>query len=67
MLPKAYRWVGEMNEISDFVGGNESAIHKGMAAVYTRVEQSLDDDGEDKRVLERFVKEAKDLLERQPR
>ena len=64
MLPKAYRWVGEMNEISDFVGGPMGAVHKGMAAVYERVEQSLDDDGEEKRVLECFVKEAKDLIEK---
>ncbi|KZV71151.1 6-phosphogluconate dehydrogenase C-terminal domain-like protein [Peniophora sp. CONT] len=63
MMPKAYRWVGEMNEISDFVGGPMGSVHKGMAAVFERVEQSLDEDGEDKRVLERFVKDAKDLLE----
>ena len=67
MLPKAYRWIGEMNEISDFVGGPEAAIHKGMAAVYERVEQSLDEDGEDKRVLEHFSKEAQELLEKEPR
>lgn len=36
MLPKAYRWVGEMEEISDFVGDNEGLIHKGIAQLYAR-------------------------------
>ncbi|VDB95370.1 unnamed protein product [Peniophora sp. CBMAI 1063] len=67
MMPKAYRWVGEMNEISDFVGGPMGSIHKGMAAVYERVEQAIDEDNEDKRVLDTFVKEAKELLKSEPK
>jgi hypothetical protein len=66
MLPKAYRWVGEMREIADFVGGPLGDIHRGMAAVYERIEQAVDEDGEDKAVLEQFVKDAKELLEREP-
>jgi len=64
MIPKAYRWVGEMHEISDFVGGPLSDVHKGMAAVYARIENAVDEDGEDKRVLEKFASDAKKLLEK---
>ena len=61
MLPKAYRWVKEMEEISEFVGGPMGDIHKGMASVYTRVDEALKNDGDEKRVLEEFVEEAKKL------
>ncbi|KAI0033455.1 hypothetical protein K488DRAFT_10171, partial [Vararia minispora EC-137] len=63
MLPKAYRWHGEMREISDFVGGSLGDVHRGMAALYERIEQAVDEDNEDKRVLEQFVKDAREVLE----
>jgi len=53
-----------MHEISDFVGGPLSDVHKGMAAVYARIENAVDEDGEDKRVLEKFASDAKKLLEK---
>ncbi|KAI0259218.1 hypothetical protein BC834DRAFT_907390 [Gloeopeniophorella convolvens] len=59
MLPKAYRWVGEMREISAFVGGPPGGIHEGMAGLYERIAQSVAEDGDDKRVLEEFVEAAK--------
>jgi len=57
MLPKAYRWVGEMEEISDFVGDNEGLIHKGIAQLYARIEQAQKEgnDDSDVRVLDKFV------------
>lgn len=77
MLPKAYRWVGEMREISEFVrdpsgtgeGGEGSGmekVHEGMACVYERVERAMREGGEgaDKRVLEEFVREAKQVMEK---
>ncbi|TFY74566.1 hypothetical protein EWM64_g9445, partial [Hericium alpestre] len=64
MLPKAYRWVGEMHEISEFVGGPLADVHKGMAAVYERVDRAVAEDGPDKEVLERFARDARDLLEK---
>lgn len=78
MLPKAYRWVGEMREISEFVkdpagntveGGSGSGegmeqIHEGMASVYERIENAMKADGQDKKVLEEFVKGAKEAVER---
>ncbi|KAA1478121.1 6-phosphogluconate dehydrogenase C-terminal domain-like protein [Dentipellis sp. KUC8613] len=63
MLPKAYRWVGEMHEISDFVGGPSGDVYKGMASVYERVERAVAQDGPDKQVLDKFVEDAKKLLE----
>ena len=45
MVSKAYRWVGEMEEISEYVGENEGDIHEGMANLYRRVENSLKQDG----------------------
>ncbi|PCH43821.1 6-phosphogluconate dehydrogenase C-terminal domain-like protein [Wolfiporia cocos MD-104 SS10] len=68
MLPKAYRWVGEMEEISAFVGGGEAQVHRGLAALYARIERSLQEErkgeegGEDVRVLRAFVEDAKRVV-----
>jgi hypothetical protein len=63
MLPKAYRWVGEMEEIAKFVGAGEGAIYEGIASLYRRIQRSLDDpDQEDVKVLEKFVEDAKKKL-----
>lgn len=39
MFPKAYRWVAEMEEISEFLGPDDPAalIFKGMAGVFQRI------------------------------
>ncbi|KZT20000.1 hypothetical protein NEOLEDRAFT_899327 [Neolentinus lepideus HHB14362 ss-1] len=64
MLPKAYRWVGEMEEISAFVGeSGESDIHKGLASTFARIEKSLKGDGGDVEVLREFVEKGKKVLE----
>ncbi|THH28513.1 hypothetical protein EUX98_g5664 [Antrodiella citrinella] len=63
MLPKAYRWVGEMDEISEFVGGEQGKVHEGLARVYERVEGSLKGDGQDVEVLKKFVEDAKKVVE----
>ncbi|KAF8550689.1 6-phosphogluconate dehydrogenase C-terminal domain-like protein [Imleria badia] len=59
MLPKAYRWVGEMEEIGEFVGGGEGDIYRGLARIYERVEKSLGGDQVDVEVLRKFVEDAK--------
>ncbi|KAI0295869.1 6-phosphogluconate dehydrogenase [Multifurca ochricompacta] len=59
MLPKAYRWVDEMREISGFVGGPLGGIHEGMANLYERMVQSIAENGDDKRILEAFVEAAR--------
>ncbi|KAF5321727.1 hypothetical protein D9619_001722 [Psilocybe cf. subviscida] len=62
MIPKAYRWVGEMEEISGFVGGGEADIHHGMAAIYSRIERSITEGNEDVETLKAFVEAAKDKI-----
>ncbi|KAI0633639.1 6-phosphogluconate dehydrogenase C-terminal domain-like protein [Trametes polyzona] len=62
MLPKAYRWVGEMEEISAFVheglGEGEAHVHHGFAHLYDRVTKALPD-GDDVVVLKKFAEDAK--------
>lgn len=67
MLPKAYRWVGEMEEIAGFVGVNEGKVYEGMAQLYRRIENSVKNDGDgegDVGVLQSFVRDAKAVLEK---
>lgn len=64
MIPKAYRWVGEMREISGFVGEGEGEIYEGIAKLYERVERSLAGDGKDVEVLNSVVEKAKKTVER---
>jgi len=42
MRPKAYRWVAEMQQIAEFVGGPEdgSTIYEGAALLYQRIAES---------------------------
>lgn len=80
MLPKAYRWVGEMEEISQFVegglgpqasseGGVEGIgqIHMGLARLYDRITQSVatGEDVGDVKVLKDFVTEGKKVIAKQ--
>lgn len=60
MIPKAYRWVGEMEELSGFVGEGEGDIYRGIANLYRRVEKSTKEEGEagDVEILTQFVEEA---------
>ncbi len=61
MVPKAYRWVGEMEEIAGFVGDGEGEIYKGIAKLYARVEKSLKEDNVDVQVLKEFAEAAKKM------
>ena len=47
MYPKAYRWVAEMEEISEFLGKDDPAalIFKGMAGLYRKMADDRDDGG----------------------
>ncbi|KAJ7782822.1 6-phosphogluconate dehydrogenase C-terminal domain-like protein [Mycena metata] len=56
MVPKAYRWVGEMKEIAGFVGEGEGEIYHGISKLYSRIEKGNEQDLE---VLANFVAEAK--------
>ncbi|THV06713.1 6-phosphogluconate dehydrogenase C-terminal domain-like protein [Dendrothele bispora CBS 962.96] len=52
MMPKAYRWVGEMEEIAGFIGGDEGETYNGIAKIYERVEKN---NGGEIEILKRFV------------
>lgn len=63
-IPKAYRWVGEMEEIAGFIGddiaGNE--IFHGLAQLFGRIEESLNEEskgGKEVEVLRKFAEDAK--------
>lgn len=62
MVPKAYRWVGEMQEIAAFVGAGEGSTYEGIANLYSRIERSRNGDQEDVQVLQKFVEEGKKSL-----
>lgn len=65
MLPKAYRWVGEMHEIAGFVGEGGGELYNGIANTYARVEKSIEEGNEDVKVLESLVQAAKRYLSEQ--
>ena len=47
MYPKAYRWVAEMEEISEFLGDDDPAalIFKGMAGLYLKMARDREEGG----------------------
>jgi 3-hydroxyisobutyrate dehydrogenase-like beta-hydroxyacid dehydrogenase len=47
MFPKAYRWVAEMEQIAEFLGGEAegSAIYSGAARLYERIAAELEQGG----------------------
>ncbi|KAJ8521201.1 hypothetical protein ONZ45_g2072 [Pleurotus djamor] len=59
MIPKAYRWSGEMEEIAGFVGDGEEDVYHGLAKLYERVEKS--ESGEVETLMD-FVGKAKHVL-----
>ena len=55
MLPKAYRWGGEMEEIAAFVGAGEAAaIYQGLARLFERLAQDTRSSSTEADALERF-------------
>ncbi|KAF7321493.1 NAD-binding phosphogluconate dehydrogenase-like protein [Mycena kentingensis (nom. inval.)] len=59
MVPKAYRWVAEMEEIGKFVGEPCGEIYRGMAKLYGRIDESRNGDGRDIENLQEFCGRAK--------
>jgi hypothetical protein len=67
MLPKAYRFAGEMDEIAAFVRAGldpgAAQIHAGLASAYARVDADIQAGGKgDVAVLNKFVEDAKRAL-----
>ncbi|KAF8893931.1 hypothetical protein BD779DRAFT_1504313 [Infundibulicybe gibba] len=46
MLPKAYRFVGEMKEIAGFVGGDEGETYEGLSKLYENIAGNKGDEHE---------------------
>lgn len=63
MIPKAYRWVGEMEEIAAFVGEDEGDIYHGLAQLYQRVEKAVEGGSEDLETLNEVIEDAKQVLD----
>jgi 3-hydroxyisobutyrate dehydrogenase-like beta-hydroxyacid dehydrogenase len=60
-IPKAYRFVAEMEGLAEFVGGGEADVFKGFARVFERVAGSLEGDGVDVETLRSGVEKALEL------
>ena len=74
MVPKAYRWIGEMQEIASFVdsGAQTSSasseapkhrigdIYRGVSALYQRVQDSLEKDGRERGDIATLLKFSQD-------
>lgn len=60
MLPKAYRWVAEFEEIAEFTGGSEAEIFKGIARLYDRIAADVEGGKADAAALGAFYKKAAD-------
>lgn len=67
MLPKAYRFVGEMEETSSYVRdclGDFGGIHHTFADLFKRIEGQLPA-GDDIAVLKKFEEDAKAIMGQQ--
>jgi putative dehydrogenase len=63
MYPKAYRWVAEMEEVSDFAGENPATkdMYAAIAQFYEHLARDFDSDQRDVAALKDFVgKSVKD-------
>jgi hypothetical protein len=60
MLPKAYRWVAEMQEIASFTGGDPAAasIYGAFARLYERISHDLTGDERESAQLRQFFPDA---------
>jgi putative dehydrogenase len=60
MPPKAYRWVGEMHEIADFVGEDPAGheLYVGAAHFYEQVARDFESDKTDVTALKNFLDNA---------
>lgn len=62
-LPKAYRFVGEMEEVGGFVGAEGASTFEGLAGIFARVaaahEKTPQSDTGDVQLLLKFVEQAR--------
>jgi 3-hydroxyisobutyrate dehydrogenase-like beta-hydroxyacid dehydrogenase len=60
MLPKAYRWVAEFEEIAEFTGGSDAEIFKGIARLYDHIAADVDGAKTESAKLTGFYKKPAD-------
>jgi 3-hydroxyisobutyrate dehydrogenase-like beta-hydroxyacid dehydrogenase len=60
MLPKAYRWVAEFEEVAQFTGNSDAEIFNGIARLYDRIAADVEGGQADAAVLAAFYKKAAD-------
>ncbi len=64
MLPKAYRWIAEMQEIAQFVTPDHAGeIYLGASHIYERVARAVTDQGVEPETLRKFFAAAADGFE----
>jgi len=64
-LPKAYRWVGEMEEIASYVNasiGSAGGTYTGLAELYQHITDDVNGAGKDAETLKGFARQAKDAV-----
>ncbi|EEB95325.1 hypothetical protein MPER_05718, partial [Moniliophthora perniciosa FA553] len=65
-IPKAYRFVKEMEEVAGFVGGDEGRVYEGIEKIFEKVamanEEAPNGDAGDAAKLLQFIEEAKVVL-----
>jgi len=56
MLPKAYRWIAEMREISEFANGDPAArdMYLAISALFSQIASDVERDGPQRRALAGF-------------
>ncbi|KAJ7604828.1 hypothetical protein DFH06DRAFT_1253751 [Mycena polygramma] len=62
-LPKAYRFVGEMEEVGGFTGSAGAHTFEGLAGIFSRVANAQGGDTADIDLLLRFAQQAKETRE----
>ncbi|KAG2145747.1 hypothetical protein BD769DRAFT_1771762 [Suillus cothurnatus] len=60
-IPEAYRFIAEMEGLTEFVGGREADVFNGSVRVFERVVGSLEGDGVDVETLRSGVEKAFEL------
>jgi hypothetical protein len=66
MPPKAYRWIGEMHEIADFVGEDPAGheLYVGAAHFYEQIARDFEAGKKDVAALDAFFKQAAKEVEK---
>jgi hypothetical protein len=65
VLPKAHRFVAEMEEVGGFAGGASARTFEGLAEIFSHMANAQGGDGSDADLLLKFVEQAKETRGRE--